>query len=204
MSEEFGSIGESAHIRMRELAKATKSQRRVWQEVEEKGFSLQVTPSSTHALSKALEDRDVKKSMKPYYDELSRIPEIAPTIFGVVAVEGDQVLVCDLFTSHSLFERLWPKLLRSYVLDVMDRPKRGGSLSRKEIKNFIREALDANIESGVTDGVGRAVEFSTNRVLGSALIDHDNVVHFDLFPKRDILLRDSSMDLEFRRQRTTR
>jgi hypothetical protein len=204
VSKEFNSTGESAHIQMRKLAKAKKSQGSVWREVEEKGAKLKVAPSTTRAFTKVLEDRDVQKNMEPYYKKFTPIPNISPDINGVVVVEGDRIVVCDLFSSPELFRKLWPKLLRSYVLEVMNTPYHSRSLSRRDVKEFIRDALDAHIETEETDGVGRAVEISSNRIFGTALIHHENVVHFDLFPNRDILLNDSYMDNDPRRQRIIR
>ncbi|MCH7760824.1 hypothetical protein IIA15_05400 [candidate division TA06 bacterium] len=201
-SKYFDSIGESAHIRMRELARVTKSQDRVWREVERKRYSLKVEPSPTQAFSKILEDKDVQTNIQPYYDELSRVPDIARNIYGVVAVAGDRILVCDLFSSPRVFEKLWPKLLRSYVLDVIDRPFHGGSPSRRKVRDFIRETLEAETTRGETNGVGKAVEITSPSIFGSALIFKEKVVHLDLFPRRVIPLHDSSLDLNFRRQRS--
>ena len=203
-SQYFESIGESAHIRMRERAKKTKSQGEVWDEVGGKSSALGVSPSSTQAFRKVLEDSEVQKEAKPYLDELSRIPNLGRNIFGVVAITGGEILVCDLFTNRDLFEKLWSKLLRSYVLEVISLPVKESSLTRNDVKAFVRNVLEAEFSRGETDGVGRAFEISSGSVFGSALVHSEQVIHLDLFPGGTIPLHDSPMDLDFRREQRNR
>ncbi len=196
----FKSLGESVHVRMRELAKSTKSQDRVWAEVEDKREALGVPSSETQAFKKVLEDQDVQRDVKPYLDELGRVPHLGRDICGVVAAVGGRILVCDLFSNHQLFEKLWPKLLRSYALDVVGRPHGGSSVSEWDVESYLRQAVDARYTRGETDGVGRVVEIQSRLVFGSALIYKGNVVHLDLFPRGRTPVGEPQLDLDLRRQ----
>lgn len=199
LSDSFKSLGEAVHTKMRQLAKETASQERVWEEVESKRERLGVSPSATQAFKKVVEDSDVQTRIEPYLDALNRIPGLGRDVCGVVAAVGDRILVADLFSSPELFEKLWPKLLRSYVLDVLEEPDRKGSLSRREVKAFLKKALDAEYHSQDTDGVGRGTRISSPHISGSALIHKEVVVHLDLFPRTHIL-RETPLDLDIRRQ----
>ncbi len=198
-TKRFKSLGESAHIYMRQVAKATKSQDRVWEEVEEKRDELGVAPSETRAFKKVVEDRGVRRDVEPYLDKLGGVPGLARNVCGVVAAVGGRILVCDVFSSPDLFQRLWAKLLRSYVLDVVHRTS-AGSVSLGEVEDFLRNAVDAQHSRGRTDGVGRGVEIQSRLVFGSALIYKGHVVHLDLFPRRDIRALDPALDLDMRRR----
>ncbi len=199
LTDSFESLGEAVHTRMRQLAKETASQQRVWEEVESKREGLGVSPSATEAFKKVVEDSDVQTRIEPYLDALTRIPGLGRDVCGVVAVVRDRVIVADLFSSPELFEELWPKLLRSYVLDVLEERDEKGSLSRHEVKDFLKKALDAEYRSQDTDGVGRGTSISSPQVSGSALIYKEMVVHMDLFP-RTHTLRETPLDLDIRRQ----
>ena len=55
----------------------------------------------------------------------------------MVAYGGDMAWA-DIFASSALFERYWPKLLRSYVVEALVRPQTKEQASLDDAREFLR------------------------------------------------------------------
>jgi hypothetical protein len=60
------------------------------------------------------------------------------SVVGVVVAYGGEVAWSDMFASPSLFERYWPKLLRSYVVEALVRPKSTEQPSVDDAREFLK------------------------------------------------------------------
>lgn len=60
------------------------------------------------------------------------------SVVGVVVAYGGEVAWSDIFASPSLFERYWPKLLRSYVVEALVRPKSNEQPSADDAREFLK------------------------------------------------------------------
>jgi hypothetical protein len=58
-------------------------------------------------------------------------------VVGVVIAYGGEVAWSDIFASPMLFERYWPKLLRSYVIEALTRPRSGEQPSIDDAHDFL-------------------------------------------------------------------
>jgi hypothetical protein len=97
---------------------------------------------------------------------------------------------------------MWPKLLRSYVIDAMQsRPY--GKMTVKQAQQFIKSAAGAQVQNQPTVGAGTLQRLSAVNASGSALVFRKAVVHLDLFPDSNPDREDGSVPrLDVRRQRT--
>ena len=69
-------------------------------------------------------------------------------VLGVVVAYGGEVAWSDVFASASLFERYWPKLLRSYVVEALARPQTKEHASLEDAREFLRPLTGReNLES---------------------------------------------------------
>jgi ARG/rhodanese/phosphatase superfamily protein len=59
-------------------------------------------------------------------------------VVGVVVAYGGEVAWGDIFASPMLFERYWPKLLRSYVVEALTRPKSTEQPSIDDAHEFLK------------------------------------------------------------------
>lgn len=59
-------------------------------------------------------------------------------VVGVVVAYGGEVAWSDIFASPKLFERYWPKLLRSYVIEALARPRTGEQPSIDDAREFLK------------------------------------------------------------------
>jgi hypothetical protein len=96
----------------------------------------------------------VENSVEPFAEELRRRFARATAnlkgefVVGVVVAYGGELAWSDAFASATLFERYWPKLLRSYVVEALARPQTKERPSINEAREFLQPlAGHENIES---------------------------------------------------------
>jgi len=200
-SMSFGTKGYVVSGRVRERAAKTQSQEEVWAEVDAAHEGLGVTTPS-RAFAKVYEDKSAQEQAQPYYDKLDRLPELCPNALGVVVAVGNRIVCTDAFGSPALFRKMWPKLLRSYVIDAMQSQPSGG-VSQEQVQRFVKAAARAKATSQPTVGAGRLQRLAAPNASGSALVFRSAVVHLDLFPDSGPDCGDGSVPrLDVRRQRT--
>jgi hypothetical protein len=182
-TKKFSAGGFAINPKMREVAKASKSQSEVWAHVEEKRSEVGAAPSATSAYMDIVEDDKVASEIKPYVDKFSNIPNVRGwRTVGVLAAVGDEIIVVDLFTNHKLLSELWDKLIKSYALDAVNRCP-SGKLSKNDALQYIRELKDVCLTSRDTDGAGYAYTVDCDCSFGTTLIFDEKIVHLDLFPR---------------------
>ncbi|MBI3945491.1 MAG: hypothetical protein HY321_06215 [Armatimonadetes bacterium] len=202
-STTFEASGVAVHNRLRQVAKESRSQSRVWEEVTEKAGSLRAARPETSAARRVYSQSEVQSRARPYADNLEGFARRYPDTVGVVAVAGGEIIVADVFCNPSLFRKLWPKLLESYVLDAIDRSDASGRVDRYEAERFLENARRAAIVERSTPGTGDLYDLRASRVYGSALVRRDAVVHIDLFPRLGDVITprpSGTPDLDFRRR----
>jgi hypothetical protein len=179
-SMSFGTKGDVAAGGVRARASQTRSQGEVWAEVDAARGALDVT-SPTRAFAKVYEEPRVQEKLDDYTEHLGSLPQMFPGAVGVVVAVGSRVVCVDVFGSPSLFGRMWPKLLRSYVIDAVSQQPHG-SLSAREVRRFTAGAARADLAVRASVGSGVLLSLSAARASGSALRYNREVVHIDLFP----------------------
>jgi ARG/rhodanese/phosphatase superfamily protein len=75
-------------------------------------------------------------------------------VIGVVVAFGPEVAWSDVFASSQLFDSYWPKLLRSYVVEAMTRPRILRAATFDDARDFLRPAT-GHIEEESEPGVYR-------------------------------------------------
>jgi hypothetical protein len=197
----FGTKGYVASGAVRGRAAKTQSQEEVWAEVDAAHQGLGVATES-RAFAKVYEDKAAQEQARPYLENLDRLPELRPGALGVVVAVGNRIICVDAFGSPALFRKMWPKLLRSYVIDAMQsRPE--GRIGQKQVQQFIKTAALAEVTDQPTVGAGRLQRLAAANASGSALVFRSSVIHLDLFPGPSFEVDDGTAPrLDFRRQRT--
>ncbi|HKS81405.1 MAG TPA: DUF6569 family protein [Candidatus Acidoferrales bacterium] len=61
-------------------------------------------------------------------------------VVGVVVAYNGETVWSDVFASSNLFEAYWPKLLRSYVVEALTRPRTNEKVSLSDAQDFLRPA----------------------------------------------------------------
>lgn len=143
-------------------AKEAKSQSGVWREVGEAQTKLSRSVDedvrssvSRSSLQLALENEKVHQSTTAYVTKLSSIMEGKNDVIGYVFAINDKINSADLYSSHELFRRFWPKLLKTTAIEaVAERAsgQKGETVSAEAMKAFFASAeRGKESTSNVTD-----------------------------------------------------
>ena len=182
---EFKSGGGLAAPNVRGMAAESATQDRIWREIDGHLRRAEVD-APTRSYQKLYEDRGVRRRLDECVVELRRL--YRPRTVGLVAVSHGRIVGADLFSDPSLCSRLWDKICRSYAVDVIapyrpgiehDRHLHWGG-GQADVRRFLDRVLSARFDRRGTSGAGRLWAISGS-VTGSALDQHDAVVHGSLF-----------------------
>ncbi|MGH9795291.1 MAG: ARPP-1 family domain-containing protein [Candidatus Acidiferrales bacterium] len=100
-------------------------------------------------------------------------------VVGVVVAYGGEVAWSDTFASDALFRRYWPKLLRSYVVEAVARPRLQEKASLADAQRFLAP-LEGREQIETEPGVyrwreiteGRQAQIEIESLLGKAFTLH--------------------------------
>src|SRR5262249_41256037 len=100
----------------------------------------------------------------------------------IVAINGE-VVGGDLFDHPDTLRKLWPKLMRGYALDALERARRPATTTSgiTDTQQFMTSAQSAHDEVYESVGLGSDVRLSSEQVSGSGLLWNDQLVHASLF-----------------------
>jgi hypothetical protein len=116
--------------------------------------------SGTQDYQKIYKESPIGTSVESFTEELQRRFTGATSglkgehVVGVVVAFGPEVAWSDIFASSQLFDAYWPKLLRSYVVEAMTRPRIRRAASVDDARDFLRPAT-GHIEEESEPGVYR-------------------------------------------------
>lgn len=180
-TEKFYSPEAVVGMKVKKAAEETKSQDEVWEKVGDYGAGLNVS-SPTGAFKGVLDDKEVQKKSKKYVDALEKAPQLSKSTVGVVVAAGDEIIAADIFSSPALFQKFWRKLLKSYVLEAIDKDDEG-NVSKKEAEKFLAHVYKADVVEEPSTGSGELLSLKSGKITASALVFNDAVLHMDVFPK---------------------
>jgi hypothetical protein len=111
-----------------------KSQTEVWERVTVKSRNLSRAVAarvsderSPTSMELVLENKDVKKRIRPYVKKLSESVATHDDLVGVVAVVNGRIHSASLYNWPALFAQLWPKTLSGLAVEAVEaKTERGG------------------------------------------------------------------------------
>lgn len=179
-SAQFYSEKVTAPLSVRQAAQTKEDQGEVWGEVARNNSKLG-SESGTGSLSATYKKGKVLESRDTYHSALTNLPDQFPKATGVIVLVEGKVMAADLFGQRRLFERLWGKLLDSYIAEAI---RRTGDKVPSEIAtadDMLLAALRGSFKLQHSIGAGRKISISSSTVKGTG-IELDGPVHLDLFP----------------------
>jgi hypothetical protein len=167
----------SVSVSLDESASFRSNQGEVWDLVsglQEAGGA----PSPTGAM------RDVFESHRVALDEVATaFPAVAGQI-GILVVRNGEAIGFDLVSRAAAYGRVHGRLVRSYAMDALV-GKEGTAASAETVtlagKGFIDRALGCDEKVFKSVGYGDDYRFKGGRVVGSALVHSDTVIHTSFF-----------------------
>ena len=185
-SRKFSSSGTASHSSLRAMmAKDVTASYRdagcpaskqgaVWGEITRK-LGQMGSRSPSAALNQIYEDYEAR--LKKITEEI-KVP--AGSSGAIFAFDG-RIAGMDLFDQSATFEKLWPKLVRSYAIDAMEKPEQSSHLAREAVSAWLKIALTARSEKFRSPGLGDDVRFESENLVGSSLLVGNEPVHTELF-----------------------
>jgi len=123
------------------------------------------TTAPTESYDKIYNSPSSGVPVSSFTDEVQRRFERATSgikdgaVVGVVIAYGGEVAWSDVFASPALFQRYWPKLLRSYVVEALSRPQTHEHASLDDAQEFLQH-LDGRENTESEPGVYRWTEIT--------------------------------------------
>lgn len=183
----FGSAHTQSHYSLRSMmarditasyraaGTAVSRQAAVWGEISRK-LGKMGSFSESSALNQVYEDYEAK---------LLKVTEhlkLPAGSCGAVFVFDGRIAGMDLFAQSATFEKLWPKLVRSYAIDAMEQPlDSGGSVSHEAVAEWLRKSLETRSERFKSPGMGEDIRLEGEHLAGSSLLVDNEVIHTELF-----------------------
>ncbi len=181
-SKSFSSEKTASNISVRQRARESCAQGAVWDAVQSTQSSLGYA-SKSQALNETYKAPAIEQGMDELYSAFKSLPDRHPGTRGVAVAIGGEILCIDLFNDEALFEKLWPKLLKSYLLEALSNRKEGTRARREDAKQFLGWIPGASIKASDAAGEGVWLSIDSSRVTGSALTYESMLIHSDIFPR---------------------
>ena len=126
--------------------------------------------------------RDILEAKQEDLDEfLEHFPLMAGQNGLLVMVNG-KVIGLDLVSRVAAFEKLYDKLIRSYVMDALtQKPAKGRVASRKKAVGFLEEIIQCGENSFDSVGYGHDYRYEGKKIVGSALVHNRSLIHAAFF-----------------------
>jgi hypothetical protein len=156
-SERFSSSREMiASKDLKMSVKKEKSQSQVWSKVAamqsdlEKNLGAPVKGGSESSLQLTLEHGKVREAQQEYAKALEKIMKDRKDVIGYSCVINGNINSAEMFASSVLFNKLWPKLLKSSIVEAVAASGAGGTYTSKsaaDVKQFMNDSEKAGTVS---------------------------------------------------------
>ncbi len=170
-------------LRAKAAARGDGAQREIWDRVAEQNARVGVA-SPTSAYQDAYESESNKKKIAEIETRMAAIPRLMKDTVGVVIGLGDRVVSADIFADPSLFQKQWPKILRSSSLAALGHG-RGGVLAQAAAADFLKALADKGYKSKKGLDLGMELSCLDDEVNVQALILNDAVIHLAAFSQEE-------------------
>lgn len=137
-------------------AKGAGSQQQVWREVGENQTKLTMNagssvldPKSATSFELTLENAKVKERSEGYAKELRDVVNGKADVIGYATAINGKVNCADVYASHELFVKLWPKLLDSAAVEAFAEIQKDKKFEPATVQAFVA-AIEAGDKGGVS------------------------------------------------------
>jgi hypothetical protein len=186
-SREFSSEGTSSHsiLRCMMTGSVTASYERtstpaanqgeVWGEVHRKLGAMKSHSSSSALEQTYLDHRELLAGL------IESLPHPEGCCGAVFVIDG-RIVGMDLFDQPQTLEKLWPKLIRGYAIDALERGEREGTaLDASSVREWIDNATRIEIKPFPSPGLGEDVRMRSESLVGAGLVVDTQPIHVQLF-----------------------
>jgi ARG and Rhodanese-Phosphatase-superfamily-associated Protein domain len=167
-----GRASHAAHVTqsMRSNGTRRSDQRAVWNHIAGKAARFAVR-SPTSAMSAIYERQALD------LEEFVRAFQVAPGQLGIAFATRDGSVGFDLFDRATTLSKLFSKLIRSYVLDALDKSDGSSFPTHSEVEAYVKSAGTAQCFTEPSVGLGKDILFSSSEISGAALWAEERYMH---------------------------
>ena len=187
-SEQFGAAADQVASKELKLAvKQKKAQGEVWKSVAEAQSKLSgklgapvAARESTSSLQLTLENKKVKASTASYIAALGTMIDGAPDAIGFSFAVNGRISSTDIYGSHELFKKMWPKLLKSAAIEAVAEAEKGQTFESPSSEKVEAAIADAETGTASEEKLTARVKSVTRESKANVLFethDKDAMVH---------------------------
>ncbi len=182
-TERFGSEKNLGTYKLRAKARAggPQGQSEVWAEVSSANEQAGVR-SSTGAYQDAYRDSRTARRVEELERRLADLARSQPLAIGAMVGLGDSVVSLDLFGDPSLFQELWPKILKSTALAALAARGEQARVTRAQAAGLLELLAHADYLAVEAVDLGSALELRDARWEAGALVSEGSLLHLAAFP----------------------
>lgn len=165
----------SVQASMRTTGTRVSDQGAVWDAQREKAARMEA-PSRTEAMSAIYERHEA--TLDDYVEKLS----LESGQVGAIFVTGPRQFGMDLFDRHETFAAFFPKLVRSYAIDAMERPPaRDRAAKLKHARAFVDRLREGTFDVHPAVALGHDVGIVARGAIAGALVHRETALHMTAF-----------------------
>jgi hypothetical protein len=147
----------------------------VWEDIA--CFMKRRNVSSPTAAMSAIYEKE-KSRIEDYRD----VFHVVDMQIGAVFAIGKDIFGMDVFDKEDTCKKLMPKIINSYVMEILDR-KTDKQADSEEVKAFLKAVSDSALSSRKSPGAGITVSITSQTASGTSLMAKDTVIHTAVFNK---------------------
>jgi len=126
--------------------------------------------------------RDVYESKASDLAEYEKAFEYQSQQHGALVFINGKVVGFDILSRASAYQQLHPKLVKSYAMDAMHEPtEQSETPSISLAADFLAATINCTAENYPSVGYGEDHRFEGERMVGSALVADESVIHIAFF-----------------------
>lgn len=149
----------------------------VWSAIERKADRMHAH-SPTAAMSEIFERHG--PALGEYVGKLTSNPGQVGALFAI----GGNEFGLDLFSRSDVFARFFPKLVRSYAIDAMERRRTGEPVDKNAAGGFLDRLREGAFDSHPASALGHDVGIVARSAIAGALVVDGNTLHLTAFSDR--------------------
>jgi len=146
----------------------------VWDNIAYK-MSVHGVASPTSAMS------DIYKEEKTRISGYSDIFKIVKGQLGAVFCIGENIFGMDIFDKEETCNKLMPRIIKSYVMEILYGEKVDKQVKKEDIKQFLARVMESSFSVRKSPGAGMTVSITGKELGGTSLIARDTVIHTAVF-----------------------
>jgi hypothetical protein len=170
-------------LRAKAAGQGESAQADIWSSVAEQNTRVGVA-SPTSAYQDAYEAEGNKRKIQAIEEKMAAIPRLMKDTVGVVIALGGRIVSSDFFADPALFQKQWPKILRSSALSAIGHQGMG-KLDQTAAADFLKGLADRTYQPKKGLDLGQEYSNLDDEATVQALVLDGAVIHLAAFAQED-------------------